>query len=74
MSLYRVNKMTEKVFAVNLGVNNFMDIGRIDKEDINALATTGEPVLIVDNLEDAAELFGVEVDDVVMVKRRRNNN
>jgi hypothetical protein len=58
--MYRVTRMSNRIYAVEIGSV------RDEADNIEALANEGNPVLICDDLDDAAELYDVDVSDIVM--------
>ena len=60
--MFRVTKMGINIFAAE-----FDDLDR-EKENIEGLLEAGDHVLLVNDLEDAAEVFDVEVSDITVVE------
>ena len=57
--MIRVSKMAGTYYGA--------DISRLDEdeiEDIEALVYEGTPVLIAETYEDAADMLGIDVDDI----------
>jgi len=60
---YRVNKMTSQVFAVPFDECDLeLEVG-----NIRDLVYSGDATLLCDDLEAAAEIFNVAVEEIVIV-------
>jgi len=63
--MYAVIRMSGKFYATEKSLS----IDKIDKtvEYIESFTDEGTPVTFVNELDDAAELFDIDVDDIVIV-------
>lgn len=61
---YRVTKMTNQVFAVPFEECD-LDL-EVERKHIISLVRNGEAVLLCDDLEAAAEVFNVSVDEIIV--------
>jgi hypothetical protein len=65
--MFRVSKMSSKVFAVDIGDRIESDFFFNEAETINELVLTGVPVILCEELEEAANLFDISVKDIEVV-------
>lgn len=65
--MFRLTKTSETVYALEIE-DDFRDVDEKELENIHHFASTGTPVVICDDLEDAAELYGIEVDEIEIVE------
>jgi len=61
--LYRVLYMTGKHYAIKVDISDEDEQG-----NIRTFCGEGTPVIMVEDLEDAANLFNIEVSDIEIVK------
>lgn len=66
--MFRVTKMSAKVYAVDMGTDYIEDIDSQEQENINSFVSTGTPVILCQELEEAAELFNIEVSEIEIVE------
>lgn len=60
--MYRVTDMRSGIYAAE-----FTDL-RTERDSIEGLLEAGDHVLLVNSLEEAAEVFGVEVNEIIVVE------
>jgi hypothetical protein len=62
--MYRVTKMGHNIYAKEFSSLRLHSL----RDDIEGLLEAGDHVLLVNELEDAADVFGVEVNEIVVVE------
>lgn len=65
--MFRVTKMSGTIYALEIE-DDFRDVDEKELENIHLFASTGTPVVICDDLEDAAQLYGVDVNEIEVVE------
>lgn len=60
--MYRVTRMSQQVFAVQ-----FSEVSDV-VDDLEGLLEAGDHVLLVNELDEAAGVFDVDVSDIIIVE------
>jgi len=68
--MFRIVKLTSKWYALNLGDKDFQDVIDNDPEvkNVTQFLYEGQPVIFVHELEEFAEVHGVDINEIQIIE------